>query len=91
MLILTDCKNDALSRGTFPDNVKFGNITPVHKKVKVLIKKIIGQWVYYLYVQKSLKMLFMINSLKLFMINFQIYEGSQPGKYSMFIHLLISH
>ena len=28
----TDCLNDALSRGTFPDSLKFANITPVHKK-----------------------------------------------------------
>ena len=30
--ILTDCINDALSRGIFQDKSKVGNITPVHKK-----------------------------------------------------------
>ena len=30
--ILTDCVNDALSQGIFPDSLKFANITPVHKK-----------------------------------------------------------
>ena len=30
--MLTDCINDALPRGIFPDNLKFANITPVHKK-----------------------------------------------------------
>ena len=30
--MLTDCINDALSEGIFPDNLKFANITPVHKK-----------------------------------------------------------
>ena len=30
--MLTDCINDALSRGIFPDSLKFANITPVHKK-----------------------------------------------------------
>ena len=29
---LTDCINDALSRGIFPDNLKVANITPVNKK-----------------------------------------------------------
>ena len=32
LFIFTDCKNDALSWGTFPDNLKFANITPVQKK-----------------------------------------------------------
>ena len=30
--ILTDCINDALSRGIFPNSLKFENITSVHKK-----------------------------------------------------------
>ena len=30
--MLTDCINDALSQGIFPDSLKFANITPVHKK-----------------------------------------------------------
>ena len=30
--MLTDCINDALSQGIFPDNLKFANITPVYKK-----------------------------------------------------------
>ena len=30
--MLTDCINDALSRGIFPDSLKVANITPVHKK-----------------------------------------------------------
>ena len=30
--MLTGCINDALSQGIFPDSLKFGNITPVHKK-----------------------------------------------------------
>ena len=30
--MLTDCINDALSHGIFPDNLKFANITPVYKK-----------------------------------------------------------
>ena len=58
---LTDCINGDLSRDIFPDSLKFTNITPVHKKTKLLVKKIIGQWIYYLYFQKYLKTLFMIN------------------------------
>ena len=30
--MLTDCINDALFQSTFPDSLKFANITPVHKK-----------------------------------------------------------
>ena len=30
--ILTDCINDALSQGIFPDSLKFANITSAHKK-----------------------------------------------------------
>ena len=30
--MLTDCINDALSPGIFPDSLKVANITPVHKK-----------------------------------------------------------
>ena len=41
--MLIDCINDALSQGIFPDSLKFANITPVHKKTKLLINKIIGQ------------------------------------------------
>ena len=41
--MLTDSINDALCRGIFPDSLKLANIAPVHKKTKLLIKKIIGQ------------------------------------------------
>ena len=30
--ILTDCINDAINKGVFPDSLKIANITPVHKK-----------------------------------------------------------
>ena len=30
--ILTDCINDAINKGIFPDSLKIANITPVHKK-----------------------------------------------------------
>ena len=30
--MLTDSKNDVLSRGIFPDSLQFANISPVHKK-----------------------------------------------------------
>ena len=30
--MLTDCINDSLLKGTFPDSLKLENITPVHKK-----------------------------------------------------------
>ena len=30
--MLTDCKSDVFSRGTFLDSLQFANITPVHKK-----------------------------------------------------------
>ena len=30
--MLTDCINDTLSQGIFPESSKFVNITPVHKK-----------------------------------------------------------
>ena len=30
--MLTDCINDALSQGIFPDSLKLANITPVHKR-----------------------------------------------------------
>ena len=58
--MLTNCVNDALSLGLFSDSLKFANITPVHIKTKLLINKIIGLSVYYLYFQKS----FMINLVK---------------------------
>ena len=32
--ILTDCINDAINKGVFPDSLKTANITPVHKKDK---------------------------------------------------------
>ena len=42
--ILTDCINDAIvGEDIFPDSLKFGDITPVHKKTKQTIKKIIDQ------------------------------------------------
>ena len=37
--LLTNCKNDALSRGIFPDSLIFSNVMPVYKKMKLLIKK----------------------------------------------------
>ena len=30
--ILTDCINDAINKGVFPDSLKIANITPAHKK-----------------------------------------------------------
>ena len=30
--LLTDCINDAINKGVFPDSLKIANITPVHKK-----------------------------------------------------------
>ena len=30
--MLNDCINGSLLKGTFPDNLKLGNTTPVHKK-----------------------------------------------------------
>ena len=30
--ILTDCINDAINKGVFPDNLKIANITPTHEK-----------------------------------------------------------
>ena len=30
--MLRDCINDCLLKGSFPDSLKLGNITPVHKK-----------------------------------------------------------
>ena len=53
--VLTECINDALFQGIYPDSLKFANI----KKLKNY--KIIGQWVYYLYFQKYLKKSFLIN------------------------------
>ena len=42
--MLTDSINDAIvGEDILPDSLKFGNITPVHKKMKQLIKKIIDQ------------------------------------------------
>ena len=37
--MLTDCINDALFRGIFPDSLKVANITPVHKKDEATDKK----------------------------------------------------
>ena len=37
--MLTDCINDALPQGIFPDSLKFANITPVHKKDKATGKQ----------------------------------------------------
>ena len=42
--ILTDCINDPIvGEDIFPDSLKFGDITPVHKKHETTIKKIIDQ------------------------------------------------
>ena len=41
--MLTDCINDALSRGISPDNLKSSNIKSVHKKDEATDKEIIGQ------------------------------------------------
>ena len=41
--MLTDCINDALSRGISPDNLKSSNIKLVHKKDEATDKEIIGQ------------------------------------------------
>ena len=38
--MLTDCINDALSQGLFPDSLKLANITPVHKKDEASDKEI---------------------------------------------------
>ena len=38
--MLTDCINDALSQGIFPDSLKLANITPVHKKDETTYKEI---------------------------------------------------
>ena len=32
--MLTDCINNALSQGVFPDSLKSANITPVRKKTR---------------------------------------------------------
>ena len=37
--MLTDCINDALPRGTFPDSLEVANITPVHKKEEATDKE----------------------------------------------------
>ena len=35
----TDCINDALSQGIFPDSLKLANVTPVHKKDETTVKE----------------------------------------------------
>ena len=37
--MLTDCINDALLRGTFPDSLEVSNITPVHHKEEATDKE----------------------------------------------------
>ena len=38
--MLTDCINDAIvGENIFPDSLKFGNITPVHKKDEITNKE----------------------------------------------------
>ena len=37
--ILTDCINDAINKGVFPDSLKIANITPAHKKDEPTDKK----------------------------------------------------
>ena len=60
--ILTDCINDAINKGVFPDSLKIANITPVHKKkTSRLTRKTTDHSVYCLHYQKSLKDHFMIN------------------------------
>ena len=57
--MLRDCINDCLLKGSFPDSLKLGNITPVHKKdeptdkenyrpvsVLPLLSKIFGRLIY---------------------------------------------
>ena len=42
--MLTDCINDAIDgENIFPDSLKFGDITPVHKKTKQPVKKIVDR------------------------------------------------
>ena len=40
--MLTDCINDALSQGIFPDSLKFANIIPFHKKDEAIDKQNYG-------------------------------------------------
>ena len=40
--MLTDCINDALSQGIFPDSLKFANIIPFHKKDEATDKQNYG-------------------------------------------------
>ena len=37
--ILTDCINDAINKGVFPDSLKIAKITPVHKKDELTDKE----------------------------------------------------
>ena len=60
---LTDCINNALVRGMYLQILR-----QFAKKMKLLIKKIIGQWVHYPYFYKSLKKLFMINLVNIWKI-----------------------
>ena len=41
--MLTDCVNDALSRGILLDSLKVANITAVHKKDEATDKENLGQ------------------------------------------------
>ena len=60
--IFTDCINDAINKGVFPDSLKIANITPVHKKkTSRLTRKTTDHSVYCLHYQKSLKDHFKIN------------------------------
>ena len=42
-VMLRDCINDCLLKGSFPDSLKLANITPVHKKMNQRIRKIIDR------------------------------------------------
>ena len=59
--ISTDCVNDAINKGVFPDSLEIANMTPAHKKTSRLIRKTTDQCVCCLYYQKSLKDYCMIN------------------------------
>ena len=60
--ILTDCINDAINKGVFPDSLKIANITPAPKKDEPTDKENYRPVsVYYLYYLRSLKDYFMIN------------------------------
>jgi len=60
---VADCFNSSIKSSVFPNELKWADITPIHKKDdKTDLDQTIGQLVFYLLYPKYMKNLFLTNS-----------------------------